>query len=106
MPSIPLLLGGVALAASLTAGLFYYRSEAIRYEAAAATAIAANASLVKDAAVAKAEAIRNQAISADALRDTAAISAQVAAIKERLRNGTACTIDPADADALDRLFKP
>lgn len=68
-------------------------------------AVAANVSLIKEAATAKAEAARNQAISADALKDAAALGTQVAAIKERLRNGQACAIDPADADALDRLFR-
>jgi hypothetical protein len=69
------------------------------------TAVAANVSLVKEAAAAKAEAIRNQAISATALRENRALDEKVAAIKERLRNGTACAIDPADADALDGLFR-
>lgn len=105
MPSLGVLLGGVAVAASLFGWAMYERSQAIKWEAGAARSVEANASLVKDAALSKVEAARNQQISADALRDTASLNAQVAAIKERLRNGTACTIDPADSDALDRLFR-
>ena len=69
------------------------------------TAVAANVSLVKEAATAKAEAIRNATISATALRENKALDEKVAAIRERLRNGQACRIDPADADALDGLFR-
>ncbi len=110
MPSLTTILAGVTLAMGLAlAGTGYWLSNVIESRALARrdteTAVAANVSLIKEAATAKAEAERNQAISATAIRDTAELTAKVAAIRERIRNRTACEIDPADAEALDGLFR-
>jgi hypothetical protein len=111
MLSLPTkIMAGAIVALVLALGVVGWRYTAAlkregAIEQALDTAVAANVSLVKEAALAKAEAIRNQAISATALRENKALDEKVAAIKERLRNGTACLIDPADADALDGLFR-
>lgn len=98
----------VALAVAL-AGSVYWLSNVIESRAAVRasllTVIEANGSLVRERDTAKAEAARNQAISATALRENKALDEKVAAIRERLRNGQACLIDPADSDALDGLFR-
>lgn len=105
MPSVGLLLGGVAALAITCGWGFYERSEAIKYEAAASQAIIANASLVKDSVLAKVQSARNQQISAEALRDGAALADKIGRLKERVKRGDACLIDPDDARALDGLFE-
>lgn len=110
MPSISTIFAGIAVALALAlAGTGYMLKRSWQAEATAqaalSTALEANASLITERDTAKREAERNQAISAAAIRDTADLNAKVAAIKERLRNGQACLVDPADADALDGLFR-
>lgn len=102
------LAAGAALVAVLALGA--WRLEVVgnqRDEARAhlRDAISANASLIDERKRALAEAERNREISATALRETADLNSRVAAIRERLRNGAGCVIDPSDADALDSLFK-
>lgn len=96
---------GLALAGTLAVWVPNLYDSRAQARADRDTAVAANVSLIKEAQTAKAEAARNQAISATALRENRALDEKVAAIKERLRNGQACLIDPADADALDGLFR-
>lgn len=97
---------GLALVITLTVWVPNLYEKNAQTKAALNSALEANASLITERDTAKRETARNQAISAAAIKDTADLNAKVAAIKERLRNGQACVIDPADADALDRLFKP
>lgn len=105
MPSLGLLAGGVALVAIVAGWGFYERSEAIKWEAGAARAVEANASLIKDAALVRVESVRNQQISSTALRDSAALAEKLGRLKERVQRGEACLIDPDDARALDELFR-
>jgi hypothetical protein len=104
------ILAGVALSLGLAlAGTGYWLSNVIASRATVRaslnSALEANASLIEDRARARAEAARNREISAAALKDTADLNSKIAAIRERIRHGEACRIDPADADALDRLFR-
>ncbi|MBX3502784.1 MAG: hypothetical protein KF889_25345 [Alphaproteobacteria bacterium] len=96
---------GLALVGTLTIWVpNLYESRAMARVALNA-ALEANVSLLDERRRAVAEAERNRAISATALKDAAELGAQVAAIRERIRNGSACQIDPMDAEALDRLFR-
>ena len=110
MPSLSQIFIGIAAALGIAlcvAGWQLKRSWQAEAAARADLAVAemANASLVKERDTAKREAERNAAISATAMRENKALDEKVAAIKERLRNGQACVIDPADAAALDGLFQ-
>lgn len=65
----------------------------------------ANQSLVTERDTARREAQRNREISATAMREAKALDEKIGNLKERVKRGDACLINPDDAAALDGLFQ-
>ena len=105
MPSLSVLLGGIAVAASLTAWGLWERSDAIKYKAAALSAIEANGTLIRERDRYRTSAAAEAERAGQRLRERDGLAAQVATLRQSLGDSLgACQWTDEQARAVDEFL--